>query len=277
MGTFNLATTYSPTLDQRFTLGSQTNDLNGDGGYSFTNAQSIKVETVTTEDFVAYDRAQSLTDALDDVTNVENTVATYTISQYKKNVKHFDFFDELEQPAVTVAKFELAVTDERYTPMIDAYRVTVLAAAATANSQIVAGTATGYKDLVKANAFLTNAHAPRTNRIVYGNTIFEESIKLDSHFIPYTGAQLAAVKDGSIGYIDSAKVVILPDDYLPVGFRAVMVHTDAVFGPRGIKNSSIKEVPGKPGKNVEMYARFDLFVLAQKEKGIAGISTGVSA
>lgn len=273
---FNLATTYSPTLDQVFTLDSMTNDLNGDKGYSFTDAQSIKVETVTTEDFVAYSRTDTLTQAIAAVTNVENTVNTYTISQYKKNVKHFDFFDELEQPAVTVAKFEIAVTKERYIPMIDAYRLSVLCAAATANGQTTAGTANGYTDMLTTNAYLTNAHAPRTGRVIYGDTTFEQSIKLDSHFIAYTSDQLAKVRDGSIGYVDGVKVVIVPDDYMPAGFSAVEVHTDAVFGPRGIKKSSIKEVPGKPGKNVEMYARYDLFVLNEKELGIAAITNSDS-
>jgi len=273
---FNLATTYSPTLDQVFTLDSFTNDLNGDGGYSFTDAQSIKVETVTTEDFVAYARTDTLTEAIADITNVENTVNTYTISQYKKNVKHFDFFDEMEQPAITVAKFEVAVTKERYTPMIDAYRLSVLCAAATANGQTTAQTSAGYTDMLTTNAYLTNAHAPRTGRILYGDTAFESSIKLDDHFVPYTSEQLAKVRDGSIGYLDNVKVVIVPDDYMPAGFSAVEVHKDAVFGPRGIKKSQIKEVPGKPGKNVEMYARYDLFVLNEKELGIAAITNSDS-
>lgn len=273
---FTVATTYSPVLDQVFTLASMTNDLNGDGGYSFTDAQTIVVTTVTTDAFVAYSRTESLTDALADVSLVANTTETYTISQYVKNLKHFDFFDEMEQPAVTVAKFELAVTNERYTPMIDAYRITVLCAAALANGQTTAGTADGYTDMLALNADLTNAHAPRTDRIVYGDTTFESSIKLDDHFVPYTSDQISKLRDGSIGYVDGVKVVIVPDDYMPGGFRAVMVHKSAVFGPRGIKKSVIKEVPGKPGKNVEVYARFDLFVLTQKEDAISALTDNVS-
>lgn len=273
---FNVATTYSPVLDQQFTLDSVTNDLNGDGGYSFTDAQSIIIETITTEEFESYSRTQTLTNAIADITNVENTKETYTISQYKKNVKHFDFFDEMEQPAMTVAKFELAVTKERYTPMIDAYRISVMCAAATANGQTTAGTSTGYTDLLKTNAFITNARAPRTGRTIWGDTSFEQSIKLDPHFVPYTSDQLSKVRDGSIGYIDGTKVVIVPDDYMPEGFRAVEAHTDAVFGPRGIKKADIKDVPGKPGKNVEVYARYDLFVLEQKELAIAAIIDSVS-
>lgn len=270
---FNLATTYSEKLDLVYTLDAQTNDLNGDGGYSFANAQSIVVSTPVTDAFVAYDRDDTLTEAIADVTNVENTKETYTISQYMKNVKHFDFFDEMEQPALTVAKFELAVTKERYTPMIDKYRIGILCAAATAHGQTTAGTTEGYTDLVATSAYLTNASAPRSGRIIYGNTVFESSIKLDDHFIAYTPEQMAKVRDGSIGYmLDGSKVVILPDSYLPAGFRAVMVHKDAVFGPRGIKKAEIKSVPGKPGKNIEMYARFDLFVLANKELGIAAIT-----
>jgi hypothetical protein len=273
---FTLATTYSPVLDQVFTLASMTGDLNGDGGYSFTDAQTIVVTTVVTEDFIPYSRTETLHDALGDVSMVANTTDTYTISQYVKNVKHFDFFDEMEQPAVTVAKFELAVTNERYTPMIDAYRLSVACAAATANGQTTAGTSAGYTDTLTLSAYLTNAHAPRSGRIIYGDTNYEQSIKLDEHFVAYTGDQLAAVKDGSIGYIDGAKVVIVPDDYMPQGFRAVMLHKDAVFGPRGIKKSAIKEVPGKPGKNIEVYARFDLFVLTNKELAIAGLTDNVS-
>jgi hypothetical protein len=276
---FDLAATYSAKLDQVYTIGAQTNDLNGDGGYSFTDAQSVKISTVTTEDFVAYDRTDTLTEAIADVTNVEKTIANYTISQYKKNVKHMDYFDELEQPAVDVAKFELAVTQERYTPMIDKYRLSVLCAAATANGQTTAGTAEGYTDLVATSAYLTNGFAPRSGRIIYGNTVFESSIKLDDHFVAYTSEQIAKVKDGSIGYmLDGSKVTIVPDSYMPAGFRAVMVHKDAVFGPRGIKKAQIKDVPGKPGKNIEVYARYDLFVLEQKELGIAAITeSGVSA
>lgn len=270
---FTLASVYSPKLDQVFTLGSLTNDLNGDGGFSFTDAQSIVVETVTTEAFIAYARTQTLTSAIADVTNVANTTNTYTISQYKKNIKHFDFFDELEQPALTVAKFEMAVTDERYTPMIDAYRIAVLTAAVTANLQKFVATANGYTDFLKLNAYLTNAKAPRSGRVLYGNTKFEQSIKLDPHFVPYTSEQLSKLQDGSIGFIDNVKVVILPDDYFPATFNAVILHTKAVFGPRGIKKSVIKEVPGKPGKNVEMYARYDLFVLATKTTAIAAITT----
>lgn len=270
---FTTANIYSSKLDQVFTLDSMTNDLSNDNGYSFTDAQSIQVETLTTEAFVAYSRTQSLTSAIADVTNVANTTATYTISQYKKNLKHFDFFDELEQPAATVAKFEMAVTNERYTPMIDAYRIAVLTAGATSNTQKFTATANGYTDFLKLNAFLTNANVPRTGRIVYGNTKFETNIKLDAHFVPYTSDQLSKLRDGSIGYIDNVKVVILPDSYFPGVFNAVMVHKDAVFGPRGIKKAVIKEVPGKPGKNVEMYARFDLFILAQKTLAIAAITS----
>jgi len=273
---FSLATTYSPVLDQVFTLESMTNDLNGDGGYSFTDAQTIVVSTVVTNDFVAYSRTETLTDALADVTMVANTTETYTISQYMKNLKHFDFFDEMEQPAVTIAKFELAVTKERYTPMIDAYRLSILCAAATANGQTTVGTSNGYTDMLTLGAFLTNAHAGRGSRVIYGDTSFEASIKLDDHFVPYTGDQLAKLRDGSIGYIDNSKIIIVPDDYLPAGFRAVMVNTEAVFGPRGIKKSVIKEVPGKPGKNIEVYARYDLFVLTHKEDGIAALTDSIS-
>lgn len=270
---FNLSTTYSAKLDEVYTLDAQTNDLNGDGGYSFADAQSVIIMTPVTDAFVAYDRTDTLTEAIAAVTNVENTKETYTISQYMKNVKHFDFFDEMEQPALTVAKFELAVTKERYIPMIDKYRIAVLCAAATANGQTTAGTTAGYTDLVAISAFLTNASAPRSGRVIYGNTIFESSIKLDDHFVAYTSEQLAKVRDGSIGYtLDGSKVVIVSDSYMPTGFRAVMVHKDAVFGPRGIKKAQIKEVPGKPGKNIEIFARHDLFVLANKELGIAAIT-----
>jgi len=270
---FTVAEVYSPKLDQVFTLDSLTNDLSNDGGYSFTDAQTIRIETLTTEAFIAYSRTQTLTSAIADVTNVANTTATYTVSQYKKNIKHFDFFDELEQPAATVAKFEMAVTNERYTPMIDAYRISVLAAATTANLQKFVATANGYNDFLKLNAYLTNASAPRTGRIVYGNTKFETNIKLDPHFVPYTSEQLSKLRDGSIGFIDNVKVVILPDSYLPATFNAVALHKDAVFGPRGMKKAVVKEVPGKPGKNVEMYARYDLFVLSQKTLAIAAITT----
>ena len=271
--TFNLATTYSSTLDEIYTLESQTADLNGEGGYSFADAQSIVVISPVTEAFVAYDRTETLGDAIDAITNVTNTKQTYTITQYIKNVKHFDFFDEMEQPALTVAKFELAVTREQYIPTIDKYRLAILCAGATSNSQTVAGTDAGYTDLVAVSAYLTNAKAARTGRILYGNTVFESSIKLDDHFIAYTTEQLAKVKDGSIGYmLDGSKVIIVPDDYMPAGFRAVMVHKSAVFGPRGIKKASVKEVPGKPGKNIEIYARHDLFVLAKKVKAIAAIT-----
>lgn len=270
---FEVSTVYSSALDQKFSLDTQTSDLNGDGGYTFTDAQSIKVTTLTTEDFVAYSRTQTVASALSDISLVANTTSTYTISQYKKNLKHFDMWDEMENPATTVAKFELAVTEERYTPMIDKYRLAVLAAAVTSNIQKITATTAGYTDTLGMSAYLTNAQAPRDGRVIYGNTKFETSIKLDPHFVPYTSEQLAAVKDGSIGYLDKAKVVIVPDTYMPATFNAIMVHKDAVFGPRGIKKSVIKDVAGKPGKNVEIYARYDLFVRAQRTNAIAAITT----
>lgn len=268
---FDVSTVYSPKLDQPFKYEALTNELNNDGMYDFTDAQSVVILTTSTKAFVPYDRTQSLEDAISDISLVENTSETYTISQYKKNVEHLDFFDELEQPAITVAKHQMAVIKEQFVPMVDAYRLGVLGAAATANGQVVTATADALADYYTCQNYLTNAESNRQDRIVFVNTIGSKAIKLDDRFVAYTAEQLKNLRSGEIGRIDGALVKEVPDNRMPTGFNAIFVDKNAVFGPRGIKRVQIKDAPGKPGKNIETYARYDLFVRDQNQNAIAAI------
>ena len=270
----NLAQKYSEKLDQHFVKGSFT-DRAVNQDYKFDGVRTVNVYTVTTVDLTDYNR-EGTGDRFGGNNEAEDTVATYTLEKdkcFKMVIDRGNYEQQaLAKKAGKVLKAEM---DERVIPAIDADRIGVAAATATATGQAVTATADAYDDFMDANAYLDEAKAPTSGRFAFVTPRFYKLIKKDI----VTTVNANAYNDklvprGFVGELDGVNVVVVPASYFPANTKCVIWHKDALLGARQImKTRVITESELVDGSVLTGRFIFGAFALEAKKKAIASITS----
>lgn len=277
----HLAEKYSGKMDLAFAHGSYTDKyVNRD--YDFDGVQTINVYTPTTVDLSNYDRT-STGDRFGGNAELQDTVATYQLGNDKCFKIAIDR-GNYEQGALAKKAGQTlrAQMDEKVIPAIDADRIATAAAAASTNNQAVSytlGSGNAYEAVLEASAFLDEAKAPITDRVMFVTPAFYNKIKADITTGVYaTGYNDKLVPRGYVGELDGMAVIKMPSSYFPANTLAVIWQKKAVLGARQIhKADIIEDSENVDGSVLRGRFIFDTFVLEAKKKAVASITGTTSA
>ena len=270
----NLASKYSGKLDQLFAKGSYT-DAAVNQNYDFDGVRTVNVYTVTTTPLVNYNREET-GDRFGGNNEIQDTVASYTLTNDKAFKLVIDRGNYEQQALAKKAGIVLrAEMDEQVIPTIDADRIGVGAAAATATSQAVSASSDVYADFMKANAYLDEAKAPTSNRFAFVTPQMYVAIK--SKIVSTVNANAYNDKllpRGFVGELDGVNIVVVPASYFPTNVKCVIWHKDALLGARQImKTRIITDSELVDGSVLTGRFIFGAFALDAKKKAIASITS----
>lgn len=278
--TVHLADKYSSKMDLAFTHGSYTDRfVNKD--YDFDGVQTINVYTPTTVATSNYDRT-STGDRFGGNNELQDTVATYQLANdkcFKITIDRGNYLQgALAKKAGQVLRAEM---DEQVIPEIDADRIaTAATTAASTNQAVVYSAADGaYKAVLDAQAYLDEAKAPTSERVIFVTPAFYNLIKADITTGVYAnGYNDKLVPRGFVGELDGMAVVKVPSSYFPANTYAVIWQKKAVLGANQIKKTDIIE-DSELVDGAVLTGRFiyDTFALEAKKYAIASIVATASA
>ena len=267
---------FSPLIDQPFDEGSYTKELEGNNKeIKFEKgSKTVKVRTVTTTGAVRnHDATDTFSAQIAKITNVDATMQTYTLDQAKDIGQFLDRTVASTNNSITEGgKVLHAIVTEQLVPLIDAYRLSVLAGIAVTTSQKVIATADGYADLLKARAFIVNARLAK-NLIGYTNTTTADSIRLSGKLNPFTNGLEKSLRTGDIGMVANIKIKEVPADLLPAKTGMVIVNPAVVSAPRFLDDSKVGESSAAFGQLLLALYMYTCVVSTPKQKGVSSIGT----
>ncbi len=270
---------YSPVIDQPFDDESYTKELEGNSKeIKFQKgSKTVKVRTVVTAGAVTnHDATETFSTQIAGIVNVDSTINTYTLDQQKDIKQFLDRTVIATNNSITEGgKVLHAIVAEQLVPLIDAYRLGILAAIAVTTSQKVTATSDGYADWLKARAFIINARLGK-NLIGYVNTTTADSIRLSGKLNPFTNGLEKSLRTGDIGLLANVKVKEVPADLLPANTGAVIVNPDVVSAPRFLDDSKVGESAAAFGSLLLCLYMYTCVVSTPKRKGVATIGTAAS-
>lgn len=266
---------YSPVIDQPFDDESFTKELEGNSKeIKFEKgSKTVKVRTVVTAGAVTnHDATQTFSTQIAGITNVDSTMNTYTLDQQKDIKQFLDRTVIATNNSITEGgKVLHAIVAEQLVPLIDAYRLGVLAGIAVTTTQTFVKTTDGFADMLKLRAYLVNARQFK-NAIVYLGTTASTAIMTSSAFQPFTPGLEKSIRSGDVGTFLGMKVKEVPSDILPANTLAIAVNPNVVSAPRFLDDSKVGESAAAFGSLLLCLYMYTCVVSTPKRKGVASIT-----
>lgn len=264
----NLSKRYNKAVDQVYTLKSLTKAafmLE----YEFIGAKTAVVYTLTSQALVDYTRTGS--NRYGSPAELQDTIVEYAITKDRSFSITVDKGNQkqqtVEKTAGKVIKMQL---EEQLFPEQDTYNLTVLAAAALAEAQVVTVAITAsnaYSSLLDGAVAQDNAKVPRVGRVAFVSPSFYKFIKLDASFVKASDLAMKTLINGQVGEVDGIKIVMVPTSYLPVSTAFILTQKDANAAPMQLEDTKVHvDAPGINGILVEGRFIYDAFVSTPKRK-----------
>jgi hypothetical protein len=267
---------YSPVIDQPFDDDSYTKELEGNSkDIKFEKgSKTVKVRTVVTAGAVTnHDATQTFSTQIAGIVNVDSTINTYTLDQQKDIKQFLDRTVIATNNSITEGgKVLHAIVAEQLVPLIDAYRLGILAAIAVVTSQKVIATSDGYADVLKARGYLVNARLGK-KMIGYVNTTTADSIRNSGRMNPFTEGMEKSLRSGDLGMLAGIKIKEVPADIMPANTGMVIVNPDVVSAPRFLDDSKVGESAAAFGSLLLCLYMYTCVVSTPKRKGVSTIAT----
>ena len=266
----NLATKFSPKLDERYKVGSLT-DVACGNDYDWEGVNAITVWNLLTDPLNDYDNTASA-NRFGNPSEVQDESATYTLQKKRSFTKTFDETNVTDQMFVKKAVAYLKqVWDERYIPEIDKYRLKVWANGAGQSKLDAAALTktTVVEALLNAMAALDDAGVPSENRYIFARSSIIVKYRLADEFKTADGIMTKYVIKGQKGEVDGAPLISVPDSKMPAGVNFIVKYKKASADPMKLRMLRANDdAPGIAGTLMEGLCRYDSFVLANKADGI---------
>lgn len=271
----NLASKYSPDVDEVFRLASLTEPaVNQD--YDWNDVNSINVYGVGTVSMNNYTRTG--TNRYGTPGELDDTKTNYALTRDRAFTYTIDRRNREESMNVTEAgkslrrQLEVVVT-----PEIDIYRLASWNSAVNANSAFVNTGATSasnaYSDFLAVNQRISDLLVPITGRFAFMTWSYYNFLK-QSGFVVASEAAMADRKSGDLGSVDGVKIVTVPSTYMPSTTNLIITHPIACTSPKVLADYIIHEnAPGVNGHLVEGRVVYDSFVLTNKVNALAAHKT----
>lgn len=267
----NLASKFSPKIDERFKLGALT-ERSVHQDYEWTGVNAINVYSIGTVAMGDYTRTGAARYGV--AGELQDTTANYTLARDRSFTFTIDRGNHLDQQMVKEAGKALArQIAEVVIPEIDTYRLSKYVTAAAANggrptaTNITASNA--YTSLLSAQEYLDENKVPVEGRIVYVTPKFLNFIKIDPNFMKASELTSKALINGQVGEIDGIAVVKVPSSYMATKTPFILVHKSAMVAPKKLADYKTHDnPPGINGWLVEGRIYYDAFVLDAKKKAV---------
>lgn len=267
----NLASKYSPNVDERFYKESQAAmALNND--YEFTGVQTVKVYSIPVATMTNYTKS-GLT-RFGTPGDLTRNVQTLTLSKDRAFTFIIDKGDKIMSMMVSDAGKALSrQLREVIVPEYDSYVFQTLASAATAagnfSTAAIPTNIGAYEAFLNAQEVLGNNNIPDQGRVCFCSYRYANLLKLDPAFMQYGDKAHEMTQRGVIGEVDGCKIVKVPATRLPIGCAFILTHPIAATGPKVLEDYRIHDdPPGLSGWLVEGRFIYDCFVLNEKRNAI---------
>lgn len=271
----NYAASHLDQLDERFTLDSMTDVIANKGNIrlDFNGKNSVtiyNVNVVTESDYI-----RSGSNRFGALVELGTGTQTFTLSQDKAFTFTVDR-GNLEDSMMSqeVAKAVKRQVREVSVPTTDVYRLSVLAAYATANSQgslgsTAASNTTAYQLLLAQQAALDDAKVPATGRVCFVTPTYYNLLKRDPEFTKQSDTTYNDLKKGIINTVDGLTFVKCPTSYFPSKFEFMIVHEEVLIAPTKFNSvRTLDDVQGIDGWVAEGRRYYDAFIPLYKGVGI---------
>ena len=267
---------YSPVIDQPFDEESFTKELEGNSKeIKFEKgSKTVKVRTVVTAGAVTtHDATQTFSTQIGGIVNVDSTINTYTLDQQKDIKQFLDRTVIATNNSITEGgKVLHAIVAEQLVPLIDAYRLGILAAIAVVTTQKFVATVDGFADALKLRAYLVNARLFK-DAILYAGTTTTNALVSSGKVQPFTSSMEKTLRTGDIGMWMGMKVKEVPADILPANTLAILVNPNVVSAPRFLDDSKVGESAAAFGSLLLCLYMYTCVVSTPKRKGVATITS----
>lgn len=273
MATIDLATTFLPLVDEKFTSESKKSLLTNND-FDWNGAHTVKVYKVSTSGMNDYDRNAENSDnwsRFGPVAGLDAVTEEFTLKKDRSFTFAIDKLDTDE----TAQQLQAASALERQMrevviPEVDAYTYSVMCEGAGNKPAAVALTAENICDeIFKANAVLDNAEVSETGRILVVTPDTYLLMKQSGDIFLNTDIAEEMRLKGVIAQLDGAKVIKVPANRLPDGFGFMIAHPVATVAPTKLEDYRVhQDPPGISGSLVEGRICYDAFVLENKKSAI---------
>ena len=273
MPTINLASKYSPKVDERFQKASQAS-LVTNSDYEFTGVETVNVYSIPTVPVNDYKREGAnrygtpgeLGNNIQAMTVKADRGWTFTIDKGNKTQS------QMVMDAGKAAGRQVA---EVLIPEYDKHVFETLAVAACAKeghystTAITKSAANAYEQFLAGMEVLGDAGAPDAGRVCLCSYKFANLLKQDPSFMRYGDMSQEMIKKGILGECDGVKIVKVQRSRLPEGCDFIITHPIACCAPKQLNEYKIHtDAPGISGWLVEGRVLFDAFVLNNKADAI---------
>lgn len=269
-GGINLATRYSPNVDERFYRESQAMlALNND--YEFKGDKIVKVYSIPIVAMNDYVRSGS--NRYGTPTDLTRNVQTLVVNKDRSFTFIIDKGDKIQSEMVSDAGKALSrQLREVVVPEFDTYVFKTLATAAqnTGNYSTTAiTTSNAYSMFLAGMEKLGDNNVPDKGRVAFCSYKFANMLKQDPAFMRYGDQSQEMILKGVIGEVDGCKIVKVPSNHLPAGAAFIITHAIAATAPKQLEEYRIHDdPPGVSGWLVEGRFIYDCFVLNEKANAI---------
>ena len=265
---YNYATKYSNRIQQKFKRESLV-DGRLSNNLDFVGAKTVVVTTINTVPINDYQRDISA-NRYGTPVEVQDTVQELTMSQDKSFSGIIDKGNSKDQAINKAGEFLNVQVSEAIVPMMDTYKLGVLAEKGVAGSDTSTLTAENIIDRMSAaRKALLNGNVPVKGRTWFVTSdVFDLLVKTDQ-FKNLQDMGSRALAKGQVGEIFGAPVVEVPEGIMPEGVNFILVHKDAACSPSKIAEGKVHvDPPGISGNLVEGRYYYDCFVFDAKKQGV---------
>lgn len=266
----NLASKYSPKIDERFNKESQAL-MACSNAYEFNGVKTVKVYSIPTAAMTDYGRTGSARYGTPD--ELQDTIQEMTLTKDRAFTFTIDRGNKIQSMMVKEAGKALSrQLSEVAIPEIDTYIFSKLATTATIkgnfNTEAITK-ANAYEMLLKGQEKLGNNLVPDSGRLAFCSYNFANLLKQDSAFMRYSNTSQEMLIKGIIGEVDGTKIVKVPSSRLPIGCAFILTHPIAAVAPKQLESyKTHTDPPGINGDLVEGRMIYDCFVLDSKANAV---------
>lgn len=237
---------------------------------TFIGAKTVKYQTIKFEDYDLgdFDREKGY--------GTKGTILEWTeqtMTQDKGDSLYIDKMDDEEAMANGIVRIANRYIMQVQAPAVDKYRLSKIAAATHTN--VVVGTFTAdniISKLLDGRKLLTNSHINLANTILYISASAETALAgVTMNKGTLSLGNWNGNMEAKVNMFKEAKIVVVPDDYLPSGVQAILLNLDVAAAMK--KYSECKyfsEIPGYGGRRAQadIGIYHDCFTYLEIERGI---------
>ena len=267
----NLMKEAQDKIVKRFKLASVTEGIFSND-YSWNGVNAIDVYTLDTITLGTYDRTEVTSSRFGTMVELGDTKQTLTITQEKGFEVSVDAGNDIQQKHIKkAAEITRSVIDDSYIPLVDKYRLQVLATGAgtKATSQAALTASNIVEKIMLGRAALGNNNVPMGNDVCYIGETNAVYLKIADQVVGIDTVGAKPLVNGVIGKIGGCQIRVVPDSYMPTGISFMIVHKGCAWAPEQLRTLRVlNEHPFVDGIVVQGHFIYDCFVNTTLNKGI---------